>query len=105
MQSARVYAAALVKRQEEILEKKQVSGNKASPSALERELESVEAELNKTNALIEARKQESISVATRYDIDKQRWRMLRANAELAGSIATSQASGSAVNVLPTSATR
>jgi len=105
MQSARVYAAALVKRQQEILEKKPTAGNKGAPSALERELENVEAELTKTNALIETKKQESIGVATKYDIDKQRWRMLHVNAELAGSIATSQAGGSAVNVLPTSATR
>ena len=105
MQSARVYAAALVKRQQEIVEKKQSSGNQGSPSSLERELESVEAELAKTNTLIEAKQQESLGVATKYDIDKQRWRMLRANAELAGSIATSQAGGSAVNVLPTSAIR
>jgi Domain of unknown function (DUF4124) len=105
MQSARVYAAALVKRQQEILEKKQTAGNKGAPAALERELESVEAELAKTNALIETKKQESLSVATKYDIDKQRWRMLRANADLPGTIATSQAGGSAVNVLPTSAAR
>src|SRR5436309_1212351 len=99
MQSARVYAAALVKRQQELLEKKPTAGNKGAPSALERELENVEAELTKTNALIETKKQESIGVATKYDIDKQRWRMLHVNAELAGSIATSQAGGSAVNVL------
>jgi len=104
-QSARVYAAALVKRQQEILEKKQAYGNKPVPAVLDRELEGVEGELAKTNALIEAKKQESLGVATKYDTDKQRWRMLRANADLAGTIATSQSSGSAVNVLPTSATR
>ena len=105
MQSARVYAAALVKRQQEILEKKQTYGNKPVPAVLDRELESVEGELAKTNALVEAKKQESLGVATKYDTDKQRWRMLRANADLAGTIATSQSSGSAVNVLPTSAIR
>jgi hypothetical protein len=41
----------------------------------------------------------------KYDTDKQRWRMLRANADLAGTIMTSQGGGNAVNVLPTSATR
>lgn len=105
MQSARVYAAALVKRQQEIIEKKQTYGNKPVPPVLDRELESVEAELVKTNALIETKKQESLGVAAKYDADKQRWRMLRANADLAGTIATSQTSGSAVNVLPTSAAR
>ena len=105
MQSARVYAAALVKRQQEIIEKKQTYGNKPVPPVLDRELESVEAELVKTNALIETKKQESLGVAAKYDADKQRWRMLRANADLAGTIATSQTSGSPVNVLPTSAAR
>jgi hypothetical protein len=105
MQSARVYAAALVKRQQEIIEKKQTYGSKPVPAVLDRELESVEGELAKTNALIEAKKQESVGVATKYDADKQRWRMLRANADLAGTVATSQTSGSAVNVLPTSAVR
>lgn len=105
MQSARVYAAALVKRQQEIIEKKQTYGNKPVPPVLDRELESVEAELVKTNALIETKKQESLGVAAKYDADKQRWRMLRANADLAGTIATSQTSGSAVNVLPTSSAR
>jgi hypothetical protein len=105
MQSARVYAAALTKRQQEILEKKQSYGNKPVPAVLDRELESVEGELAKTNALMEAKKQESLGVATKYDTDKQRWRILRANAELAGTIATSQTGGSAMNVLPTSATR
>jgi hypothetical protein len=105
MQSARVYAAALTKRQQEIIEKKQTYGGKPVPGVLERELESVDAELAKTNALIEAKKQESLAVATKYDADKQRWRMLRANADSTGTIATSQAAGSAVNVLPASAVR
>jgi hypothetical protein len=105
MQSARVYAAALVKRQQEILEKKQTYGNKPVPAVLDRELEGVEGELAKTNALIEVKKQESLGVATKYDTDKQRWRMLRANADLAGT-APSQAGGkNAMNVLPTSAIR
>src|SRR5436190_4012406 len=105
MQSARVYAAALVKRQQEILEKKQGYGSKAIPSVLDREQESVESELVKTNALIETKKQESLGVASKYDADKQRWRMLRATADSAGTVATSQGSGSAVNMLPTSAIR
>jgi hypothetical protein len=105
LQSARVYAAALVKRQQEIVEKKQSYGNKPVPAVLDREIESVEGELAKTTTLIETKKQESLGVAMKYDTDKQRWRMLRANADLAGTIMTSQGGGNAVNVLPTSATR
>jgi hypothetical protein len=38
LQSARVYAAALVKRQQEIVEKKQSYGNKPVPAVLDREI-------------------------------------------------------------------
>src|SRR5436190_8022867 len=83
MQSARVYAAALVKRQQELSDKKQSFGDKGAPPAIERELESVDSELAKTNALIDTKKQESLAVAARYDADKQRWRVLKANDDAA----------------------
>ena len=106
MQSARVYAAALAKRQEELNEKKQTYGSKGAPPAVERELESVDSELAKTNALIEAKKQESLGVAAKYDTDKQRWRMLKSKADAAaGTVATTQTTGPSVNVVPTSAMR
>ena len=106
MQSARVYAAALAKRQEELNEKKQSYGSKGAPPAVERELESVDSELAKTNALIEAKKQESLSVAAKYDTDKQRWRMLKSKADAAaGTVATTQSNSPTLNVVPTSAMR
>ena len=106
MQSARVYAAALVKRQQELSDKKQSFGDKGAPPAIERELESVDSELAKTNALIDTKKQESLAVAARYDADKQRWRVLKANDDAArGAVATSQSGGATANVLPASALR
>jgi hypothetical protein len=105
MQSARVYAAALAKRQQELNDKKQTYGNKPVPPAVDREIESVESELAKTNALIEAKKQESLGVAAKYDADKQRWRSLKAKADAAaGTVATTQ-TGTGPSVLPTSAIR
>jgi hypothetical protein len=105
-QSARVYAAALAKRQAELNEKKQSSGSKGTPLAVERELESVDGELAKTNALLESKKQESLGVAAKYDADKQRWRTLKANADAAsGKVATTQTVSPSVNVVPTSAMR
>jgi len=105
MQSARVYAAELVKRQQELNEKKQSYGSKGAPPAIERESESIDSELAKTNALLETKKQESLGVAAKYDTDKQRWRTLKANADAAsGRVATTQ-SGPAVNVVPTSSIR
>jgi hypothetical protein len=106
MQSARVYQAALTKRQQELNDQKQSYGSKAAPPAVERELESVESELAKTNALIEAKKQESLGVAAKYDTDKQRWRTLKANADAAaGTVSTTQTGGAPATVLPTSAMR
>jgi hypothetical protein len=105
MQSARVYAAALSKRQQELADKKQSYGSKPVPPAVDREIESVDSELAKTNALLESKKQESLAVAAKYDTDKQRWRMLKASADATGGVvSTSQASGTA-NALPTSAMR
>ena len=106
MQSARVYAAALSKRQQELADKKQSYGSKPAPAAVDREIESVDSELAKTNALIESKKQESLAVAAKYDTDKQRWRMLKSNADAAaGVVSTSQTGGAAANALPTSAMR
>jgi len=81
LQSARVYLAQLTRRQQELLEKKIQSGAKGAPPAAERELESIEAELTKTNALVVTRKQESQLVTARYELDKQRWRELQAQAD------------------------
>ena len=106
MQSSRVYAAALIQRQQELNDRKLSYGIKGAPAAIEREIESVDSELAKTNALIEAKKQESLSVAAKYDNDKQRWRALKAKADAAaGTVATSQTGGPAASVLPTSAMR
>lgn len=78
LQSARTYVAQLTRRQQELLEKKIQSGAKGAPPAVERELESIETELTKTNALVATKKQESQLVVARYELDKQRWRELQA---------------------------
>jgi Domain of unknown function (DUF4124) len=105
MQSARVYAAALTKRQQELNDLKQASGSKGAPPAVERELESVDSELAKTNALIEAKRQESLGVAAKYDTDKQRWRTLKANADAAAGTISTPSGGATATVLPTSTMR
>src|SRR5207237_1157837 len=54
----------------------------------------------------EAKKQESLGVAAKYDADKQRWRMLKSKADAAvGTEATTQTVSPSVNVVPTSAMR
>ena len=81
LQSARVYVGQLTKRQQELLEKKIAAGSKGAPPAVERELESIDRELAKTNEFIEFKKKESLAVASKYDADKVRWRELVAVAQ------------------------
>ena len=108
VQSARVYIAQLTKRQQELLERKQSFGTQGAPPAVERELESIESELQKTNALAANKKQEGVAVGAKYDGDKQRWRELQtiaeANAakEKVDSVSAAQVGGSSPNVVSTS---
>ncbi len=107
VQSARVYVAQLTKRQQELLEKKVAAGNKGVAPAVERELESIDRELAKTNGFIADRRTESASVSAKYDADKQRWRELVAMAqadaarERLNAIPGAQVGGSPPNVMPT----
>jgi hypothetical protein len=109
VQSSRIYVAQLTRRQQELLEKKIQGGAKGAPPAVERELESIEAELAKTNALVAAKKKESELVMAKYDLDKQRWRELQAATVAAterdkvNSMSAAQIGGTAPAVLPTSA--
>ncbi len=115
LQSARVYVAQLTRRQQELLEKKIQSGAKGAPPAVERELESIETELTKTNTLVAAKKQESQLVAAKYDLDKQRFRELQVQADAnaarerdkdrINAMSTAQIGGTPAAVLPTSGGR
>jgi len=77
LQSARIYSAQLTRRQQELLEKKIAGGSKGVPPAVERELESIDSELAKTNEVMALRKKEAVAIGARYDGDKQRWRELQ----------------------------
>ena len=107
LQSARVYAAQLTRRQQDLLEKKIAAGSKGVAPAIERELESIERELSRTNALIAERRQESASVNARYDADKARWRQLAAAGETSlSTLPPSQVgNGAPAQVVPTSGRR
>jgi hypothetical protein len=109
LQSARVYVAQLTKRQQDLLEKKIAAGSKGAPPAVERELESIDRELLKTNDFIAFKKSESEAVAARYDADKKRWRELVAMAqaeavrEKLNAIPGAQVGGPASTVMPAGA--
>jgi hypothetical protein len=109
VQSARVYVAQLTKRQQELLEKKIAAGNKGAPPAVERELESIDRELLKTNEFVAVKKQEGVATAAKYESDKLRWRELTATPEAGGArdklgaIPITQVGGPSSGVIPTSA--
>ena len=109
MQSARVYVAQLTKRQQELLEKKIAAGSRGVAPAVERELESIDSELAKTNSFIAQKKDESAAATARYDAEKQRWRELveiakaEAAREKARAIPAQAVGGDAVNVVPVGA--
>lgn len=110
MQSARVYVAQLTKRQQDLLEKKMAAGSKGAPPAVERELESIERELAKTNEFVAFKRNESVAAAAKYDADKQRWRELVALAqaeaarEKLNAIPGAQVGGPPATVIPAGAT-
>lgn len=81
VQSAQAYTATLSTRRDELEAKRKGFGNKPLPPVIERELATVDSELNKQSELIAAKKKDIVQVNARYDNDKQRWRELRAVAE------------------------
>ncbi len=81
MQSSHAYIAQLTKRRVDVEAKRESYGNKPVPEALERELVSIDAEVRRQNELVEARKQERLQTAARYDAFTARWRELKAEAD------------------------
>ena len=76
VQSARAYGETLSKRKGEIDARKAAYGSKPVPPALERELESIDAELARQTDLLALKKRETDALVARYDADKLRWREL-----------------------------
>ena len=81
VQSAQAYVASLTTRKEEIMVRVAALGDKPQPPSLERELASVNEELQKQADLLATKRKEATIVTARYDADKQRWRELRTVAE------------------------
>lgn len=77
VQSSMAYTVVLNKRKDELDARKKAAGEKPLPPVQERELASVNSELAKQVALVEAKQKEIAAVNARYDADKARWRELR----------------------------
>ncbi|MCC6867349.1 MAG: DUF4124 domain-containing protein [Burkholderiales bacterium] len=81
VQSSTAYSAQLTKRKADVVQRKATLGDKPVPPALERELANIDAELARQDELLTAKQKEIVVVNTRYDVDKKRWRELRAATE------------------------
>ncbi len=76
LQSTLAYSDQLSKRKVEVEAKKEEMKGKPSVAVLDRELESIDAELARQSELIAQKKRETEVVVAKYDADKQRWREL-----------------------------
>jgi hypothetical protein len=88
VQSAQAYILSLNKRKDEIQGRVAALNGKPAPPSLEREVVSVNEELEKQADLIATKRKEITVVTARYDADKQRWRELRQIAEAEAEAAT-----------------
>jgi hypothetical protein len=98
VQSAQAYSSQLSKRRKELDTKRATFGDKGAPPAFEREMESIESELAKQDALIAEKKRESAAVTARYDADRQRWRELKAISDAKEGNAPKEVGGSGTAV-------
>ena len=74
--SSQAFSDQLTKRKADVETKKTQSQGKPIVAVLDRELESIDAELGRQNDLIAQKKRESAAITAKYDADKQRWREL-----------------------------
>ena len=76
VQSTLAYSDQLNKRKVEVEAKREEMKGKPIVAVLDRELESIDAELARQAELIAQKKRETDAVVAKYDADKQRWREL-----------------------------
>lgn len=104
VRSAHAFVAQIMKRRQDLEDKKPTYAPRPVPGSLVREIETIDAEVERQKDFIAAKEKEAASVGARYDADKQRFRELRANAS--GSVVTTDnrsASTSTAGITLTSA--
>jgi len=74
--STQAFSEQLYKRKAEVEAKKVEFKGKSENASLDRELESIDAELARQADLIAQKKRETTVIVAKYDADKQRWREL-----------------------------
>jgi Domain of unknown function (DUF4124) len=85
IESAQKYAETLLREQKVLAAKKQAYAGKPIPIELDRESQSVDAEISRQNILIRQKAEELTMVAEKYDTIKQRWREIIADKERAAA--------------------
>ena len=96
--SSQAFSEQLNKRKVDVEAKKAESQGKPVVAVLDRELESIDAELARQADLIAQKKRETATITAKYDADKQRWRELVA--AKAAANATSAPAGGAAAATP-----
>jgi hypothetical protein len=96
--SSQAFSEQLSNRKVDVETKKAQSQGKPIVAVLDRELESIDAELLRQSDLVAQKKREATIITAKYDADKQRWRELVAAKGPAK--AATPASGSAAAVVP-----
>jgi len=79
--SSQGFSEQLSKRKADVETKKAESQGKAIVAQLDRELESIDAELQRQTELVAQKNKEAALITAKYDADKQRWRELSSTKE------------------------
>jgi hypothetical protein len=83
--SSQAFSEQLNKRKADVETKKAESQGKAVAAVLDRELESIDAELQRQTELVAQKNKEAAVITAKYDADKQRWRELSAGKDKAAA--------------------
>ena len=98
--SSQAFSEQLNKRKADVEAKKAESQGKPIVAVLDRELESIEAELARQADLIAQKQKEVVTITAKYDADKQRWRELVAAKAATTTKSAPAASGGGTGVVP-----
>lgn len=88
VQSAQAFIAQMTRRRQELEGKKAGYAPRPVPGSIEREIETIDAELARQHEYIGARQKESAAVAARYESDRQRFHELKSG-DQSGSVLSS----------------
>jgi uncharacterized protein DUF4124 len=95
LQSAHAYITQLEGRRADVVAKKASYGSKTPPDSLDREIASIDVEVQRQKDQIALHQQEKVQVGARYDAFETRWREIKAEADAKAAAGTVTSSSSA----------